>query len=119
MQKFRWPGNLRQLENMIRSYVLIGSEEAVVSQLVPGPVSEMPPEIDLTNPISLKDLTKAATRNLELKVITEALRAHGWNRQKTAKWLNISYRSLLYKLDGDTSEMLGRSYRYRNPQGPN
>jgi two-component system response regulator AtoC len=117
MQKFRWPGNIRQLENMIRSYVLVGSEEAVADQLVPGPVSEMLPEIDLANPIFLKDLTKAATRNLELKVITEALRANGWNRQKTAKWLNISYRSLLYKLDGDASHIPGRSCRYRSPSG--
>lgn len=118
MQKFRWPGNLRQLENLIRSYVLIGSEEAVVDQLVPSPLSEMSLAIDLANPISLKDLTKAATRNLELKVITEALRAHGWNRQKTAKWLNISYRSLLYKLDADPSQMFGRNCRYRSPTGP-
>lgn len=117
MQKFRWPGNIRQLENMIRSYVLIGSEEAVADQLVPGTVSKMLPEIDLANPISLKDLTKAATRNLELKVITQALRANGWNRQKTAKWLNISYRSLLYKLDGDGSHILRHSCRYRSPSG--
>jgi two-component system response regulator AtoC len=118
MQKFRWPGNIRQLENMIRSYVLIGSEEAVADQLIPGPVSKMLPEIDLANPISLKDLTKAATRNLELKVITEALRANGWNRQKTAKWLNISYRSLLYKLDGEASPILQRPCRYPSPSGP-
>jgi two-component system, NtrC family, response regulator AtoC len=118
MQKFGWPGNIRQLENMIRSYVLIGSEEAVADQLLPGPVSKILPEIDLANPISLKDLTKAATRNLELKVITEALRANGWNRQRTAKWLNISYRSLLYKLDADASPSLQRPCRYRSPSGP-
>ena len=112
MQRFEWPGNIRQLENMIRSYILTGSEEALADQLVPGPVCDSLPEIDLANPISLKDLTRAATRNLELKVITEVLRAHGWNRQKTAKWLNISYRSLLYKLDG--SRILRRSGRHRS-----
>jgi two-component system response regulator AtoC len=118
MQRFGWPGNIRQLENMIRSYVLIGSEEALASQLVPGPLGDTIPEIDLANPISLKDLTKAATRNLELKVITEVLRANGWNRQKTAKWLNISYRSLLYKLDGNGPQVVRRSGRYRNPSDP-
>jgi two-component system, NtrC family, response regulator AtoC len=50
-------------------------------------------------------------------VITEALRANGWNRQKTAKWLNISYRSLLYKLDGDASHIFRSPYRNRNPSG--
>lgn len=116
MQRFEWPGNIRQLENMIRSYILTGSEESLASQLVPGPGSDPSlPEIDLANPISLKELTKAATRSLELKVITEVLRANGWNRQKAAKWLNISYRSLLYKLNG--SHILRRSSRDRNHPG--
>jgi two-component system response regulator AtoC len=112
MQRFEWPGNIRQLENMIRSYILTGSEEALAGQLVPGTDCDSLPDIDLSNPISLKELTRTATRNLELKVITEVLRAHGWNRQKTAKWLNISYRSLLYKLDG--SRVLRRSGRQRS-----
>jgi two-component system, NtrC family, response regulator AtoC len=100
MQRFDWPGNIRQLENMIRGYILIGNEEALASELVPGPVKDARPEIDLANPISLKELTRAATRNLEMRVIMEVLQANGWSRLKTAKWLNISYRSLLYKLDG-------------------
>ncbi len=100
MQKFDWPGNIRQLENMVRGYILIGNEEALASELVPGQMKDACPEINLASPISLKELTKAATRNLEMKVIMEVLQANGWNRLKTAKWLNISYRSLLYKLDG-------------------
>ncbi|MGD0733167.1 MAG: helix-turn-helix domain-containing protein [Terracidiphilus sp.] len=35
---------------------------------------------------------------MERKIILKVLQANGWSRQKTAKWLNISYRSLLYKL---------------------
>ena len=35
MQNYHWPGNIRQLENLIRSYVLIGSEEALVAELMP------------------------------------------------------------------------------------
>jgi two-component system response regulator AtoC len=100
MQKFNWPGNIRQLENLIRSYILIGSEEALAAELVPAAVSDLAPEIDLANPISLKQITKEATHNLEQQIILKVLRANGWSRQKTAKWLNISYRSLLYKLEG-------------------
>ena len=36
MQRYNWPGNIRQLENMIRTYVLIGSEEALAADLVPS-----------------------------------------------------------------------------------
>ena len=100
MQKFNWPGNIRQLENLIRSYVLIGSEEALEAELAPTAMSDLAPEIDLANPVSLKEITKAATHNLEQQIIFKVLRANGWSRQKTAKWLNISYRSLLYKLEG-------------------
>jgi two-component system, NtrC family, response regulator AtoC len=98
MQRYSWPGNIRQLENAIRSYILIGDEEALASELLPSAPSRLVPEIDLDSPISLKEITKAATRNLEREIILKVLRANGWSRRKTAKWLNISYRSLLYKL---------------------
>jgi len=98
MQQYNWPGNIRQLENMVRSYVLIGNEEALVTDLTPSAPASLIPEIDLANPISLKEITKAATQNLEQQIILKVLIANRWSRQKTAKWHNISYRSLLYKL---------------------
>lgn len=98
MQRYDWPGNIRQLENMIRSYILIGSEEALAADLVPAPTSSLTTEIDLANPVSLKQITKTATQDLERQIILKVLQANGWSRLKTAKWLNISYRSLLYKL---------------------
>jgi two-component system response regulator AtoC len=98
MKRYNWPGNIRQLENMIRSYVLIGSEEALAADLVPFTPASLIPEIDLANPISLKEITKAATRELEREIVLKVLQANGRSRLKTAKWLNISYRSLLYKL---------------------
>ena len=55
-------------------------------------------EIDLNEPVSLKRITKKATQDLERQIILKVLQANSWNRQKTAKWLQISYRSLLYKL---------------------
>jgi len=99
MQSYHWPGNIRQLENLIRSYVLIGSEEALVAELMPEqPRGGITTEIDLNEPISLKNITRQATHDLERQIILKVLQANSWNRQKTAKWLQISYRSLLYKL---------------------
>ncbi|MGA2888156.1 MAG: sigma 54-interacting transcriptional regulator [Terracidiphilus sp.] len=101
MQRYDWPGNIRQLENLIRSYILIGSEDALAAELIPSlPArpAKLNTEIDLANPISLKEITKAATQDLERQIILKVLEANGWSRRKTAKWLNISYRSLLYKL---------------------
>ena len=99
MQTYHWPGNIRQLENLIRSYVLIGSEDALVAELIPEQSRNgITAEIDLSEPISLKDITRKATHDLERQIILKVLQANSWNRQKTAKWLQISYRSLLYKL---------------------
>jgi two-component system, NtrC family, response regulator AtoC len=110
MQRYHWPGNIRQLENMIRSYVLIGNEEVLAAELVPAAPAGILPEIDLNNPISLKEITKAATQELERMIIMKVLRANGWSRRKTAKWLKISYRSLLYKLQElNVASMPGRS----------
>jgi two-component system response regulator AtoC len=98
MEHYHWPGNIRQLENMVRNYVLIGSEDALMSEMVPAAQARLTTEIDLASPISLKEITRAATQDLEREIILRVLQANGWNRCKTAKWLKISYRSLLYKL---------------------
>jgi two-component system response regulator AtoC len=98
MQKFDWPGNIRQLENLIRSYVLIGDDEVFAAEFASGVQKTGIDEIDLAKPISLKQVTKAATEKLERQIIFKVLETHGGSRRKTAKWLKISYRSLLYKL---------------------
>jgi two-component system response regulator AtoC len=100
MQRYDWPGNIRQLDNLIRSYVLIGNEDALVAELTDEKrASQELHEVDTSQPISLKVITKKATQDLERQIILKVLKAHNWNRQKTAKWLKISYRSLLYKLN--------------------
>jgi two-component system, NtrC family, response regulator AtoC len=56
------------------------------------------PDINLDAPISLKELKRQATRQLERKIILKVLEAHRWNRKETARSLCISYRGLLYKI---------------------
>jgi two-component system response regulator AtoC len=101
MHGYDWPGNIRQLDNMLRSFILIGSEDLLVSEMVAQPKGpdEISAQVDLSQPLSLKQITKKATRDLERQIIVKVLQANGWNRQKTARKLQISYRSLLYKLN--------------------
>jgi two-component system, NtrC family, response regulator AtoC len=100
MQHYSWPGNIRQLGNLLRSYVLIGDEELLAAELTPAAVrsDHVISAIDVSKPISLKRITKKATLDLERQIIFKVLQANNWNRQKTASWLQMSYRSLLYKL---------------------
>jgi two-component system, NtrC family, response regulator AtoC len=98
LQKYHWPGNIRELENLIKRYVILGHEDAITSDLVAREPDYLNPEISLDGPISLKKMTRQAVRELERKVILKVLQQHHWNRKQAARTLGISYRALLYKI---------------------
>jgi two-component system response regulator AtoC len=98
LHTYFWPGNIRQLENVIRSYAIIGNFDVLIPHESEFDSTAAIAEIDVSTPTSLKDLTRKMTHQLERHVILKVLKANNWNRRNTAKWLNISYRSLLYKL---------------------
>jgi len=101
LQDYHWPGNIRQLENLIKRYVILGSEESISSDLLPKKHAE-PAFADFAvtdgTSMSLKKMTKSMVREFERQIIIRTLQAHSWNRVQTARALNISYRALLYKL---------------------
>src|SRR5437763_16931192 len=98
LQKYHWPGNIRELENLIKRYVILGNEEVITSDLVTREQEYFNQDINLDGPISLKKLTRQATRELERKVILKVLQAHHWNLKPAARALQISHRALLYKI---------------------
>jgi two-component system response regulator AtoC len=98
LQKYHWPGNIRELENMLKRYVILGNEDVISSDLVAREQEYFNPDINLDGPISLKKLTRQAVRELERKVILKVLQANHWNRKQAARALCISYRALLYKI---------------------
>ena len=118
LQKYHWPGNIRELENLIKRYVILGNEDVITGDLVTREQEYFNPDINLDGPISLKKLTRQATRELERKVILKVLQAHHWNRKQSARALSISYRALLYKIR-DAGIPTNRSTRRRLEPVPN
>jgi two-component system response regulator AtoC len=100
----QWPGNIRELQNVIQRYVFLANEEGIVGQLGfpakdDGP-SHVQKEENLLpgNQPSLKQIHRAAARKAEAKVIAKALEMTNYNRKKAAQLLNVSYKSLIYSI---------------------
>ncbi|HDL04797.1 MAG TPA: sigma-54-dependent Fis family transcriptional regulator, partial [candidate division Zixibacteria bacterium] len=109
MADFSWPGNVRQLENLIKQIVVRGDESIIGDLLSTGitsinPVAstvgdaEVEMSEELVNSYSLKKRVGFAVAREEKKLISEVLNKTNWNRRKASELLEISYRSLLYKI---------------------
>ena len=98
LQRYHWPGNIRELENLMRRYSILGTEEAITSEMLPRKQEVFDQDFPVDGPISLKKVTRQAVMELERKIILKVLQANHWNRKRAARALSISYRALLYKI---------------------
>lgn len=93
-----WPGNIRELENVVKRYVVLGTEDAITSELNGHGDGMLEADFAPDSMVSLKAATQQATKDLERKMILNALEANQWSRKRAARALKISYRALLYKI---------------------
>lgn len=97
LRAYDWPGNVRELENLARKIALFGESGKAIAELrqVPRPEPTLPEDPQGS---SLKLAARAASRRAERDMIAKALERTHWNRKRAAQELQISYKSLLYKI---------------------
>ncbi len=97
--RHQWPGNVRQLENTIKRYVVLPDLGECLRDLkdcgVPrAPVQQPSPNDD----VSLKEVAARAAEDAEKALVRQVLEDSNWNRKAAARRLQISYKALLNKL---------------------
>jgi two-component system response regulator AtoC len=100
LSNYHWPGNLRELENVINRYLILQDEKTVVAELsqANGAVLLSEKLADHAQAGGLKKLVRGLKGEAESSVIAGVLEETGWNRKAAANDLQISYKALLYKI---------------------
>jgi len=103
-QDYSWPGNLRELNNFVKRFLILGDENLAISELQPktdGHGAQFDPATGKNGSEGgggLKSLARSAKDEAEADAITRALEETNWNRKQAAALLKISYKALLYKI---------------------
>ncbi|MBM4337724.1 MAG: sigma-54-dependent Fis family transcriptional regulator, partial [Deltaproteobacteria bacterium] len=111
LSSYDWPGNIRELENLVKRVVVLDAAAPAIGELRtrmadarrPAPIAV--PITDLqrflageTDRVSLKRVGREAAQRAEAKLIAKVLEETRWNRKEAAEILQISYKALLYKM---------------------
>jgi transcriptional regulator with PAS, ATPase and Fis domain len=120
LTEYHWPGNVRELQNVLKRVLVLGNWDEIIDELdFSGSIQEIsePKQARADQPISdsnrflfkngekpdleslsLKEIKKRALDRIEKEAISYVLEKTGWNRSKASKILQISYKTLLYKI---------------------
>jgi DNA-binding NtrC family response regulator len=115
-QHHTWPGNLNELKDFVKRYLVVGDEDLAIRELekntrqyptrvtAPAPSLEPAQGFEMRSHSepsvagSLKTLIRDVKGEAERQAIASALEQTGWNRKAAARLLKVSYRTLLYKI---------------------
>lgn len=99
MRSYGWPGNIRELENFVCRYIVLGPDERVLRELNFNGESATAPGILTSSETRLREVTKRTLANVEREMMVRALELHNGSLKQAARMLGISYRTLMNKMD--------------------
>jgi len=107
-ERYSFPGNIRELENMLKRVVILGSEAPILQDLLAGEggrsrraerFQELLDEVEETaGEVPLREVGHRASLEAEREAIEQVLHRTGWNRKQAARILGVSYKTLLGKI---------------------
>ncbi|MGC1424504.1 MAG: sigma-54 dependent transcriptional regulator [Terracidiphilus sp.] len=101
---YDWRGNVRELRNFITRTMTMRDPDTAIRELETKigagsrVVQEEPVPAPLNENAGMRSVVRDMKDRAEALMIKDALEVSGWNRRHAAKYLNISYRGLLYKI---------------------
>ena len=101
--RFDWPGNIRQLENTVKRYLILPDSDVMMPSVPPTTEAvkvhvEAEPRVSAPQPLFLKEVGAHAAEQAERELVLRTLEQTHWNRKEAARMLNISYKALRNKL---------------------
>lgn len=98
LMSYPWPGNVRQLRNVVESMVVVDYDGLLDADDLPDELSEPGETVEEPSTTSLAALVGKPLEEIERLFIAETLRVNGGNREKAAQMLGIGERTLYRKI---------------------
>jgi len=121
MLDYDWPGNVRELRNAIRRAVLLCDDiirPQHLTALSSAASTALPAfKMDAALQMPLKEIVRNASREIERKVIAQALEKTGGNKSQAARMLQIDYKTILTKIN-EYNLGTSRTRKSSKPQRP-
>jgi len=94
---YHWPGNVRELENVIERLVVLTPSDEIRGEDLPDFLRRDPPAVDALH----LDLPPGgiSLESVEKDLILRALKRFDWNQTQAARYLDISRRTLIYRME--------------------
>jgi two-component system NtrC family response regulator len=97
LTRYHWPGNVRELENVIEHAVVLGPADVIRIEDLPAHIRHATSRV---TSISLKLPDEGIDlEEVEKEILLQALEKNQWNQSRAARYLNLSRKTLIYRME--------------------